>query len=618
MDITAQAPSRIHLMDLPNEILLQVFDSFGPAGHNWQEKSWRYPERSQPSDLPTLQNSRLVCKRLNALVTPLLCPVLRVTLDKDSLHRLDHLTRNPLIADGVRGLDVNLRYRPALFAQGLRQYHTHVQGVLDKALGTCDFYTEFGGYAADDESDRALRHRAYSKADNKLWLIRSCWTKYVESATKDEQSAEDDDHAAQGASANEDNQPDQEDIDRPDHETKQQGQAEVKPTAVIDTEAYQNLLQENSDLYVKRHCEQHRMLTSGSFIRSLTEVLSRSKLDPFVWFGDDEDRRYAYCDPFDLVDDIGYLSRAMVGKRGWLDIEKMTPEDVDANSPPFPASVLVELPLACHEAGVSLRGLSIGCFPLTKHFDLLLPAGHADGAWIPLAIACQGFEVLHFAARGMSCTPHRPVRLGGADSAVVDAYISAVCSSPRLEMLYITMKNFGVLDNRYRRPDSPPCLPYLYHRAENILGSLTTKTLRDVTLMHLEMNATELETLVQRLSESSLLSVYFTCITLDQGQYVEAMSLLRNKIVAQNTKPRILFASLQGAEFGPPTKFDDENNMSMYSSDPNVVDELWDRLEEHDDPASLQLVQSWVTDVGSDEPNPLLPGQENHGGSRNK
>jgi hypothetical protein len=176
-------PARTSLFaELPEEILLQIFEYFSHPCTAEQEKSseqWRYPRLSVrvDVDLGTLQRSRLVCQRSNAVICPIFCPVVRVALDSDSLQRLEQLLRNPIIARGIRGVDINLRYRPKVLATYINRYWTRVRHVIRKAERTCDWHTEFAeDYAEGDESEDAVQDRAYRKAMRRLHNISRNWT----------------------------------------------------------------------------------------------------------------------------------------------------------------------------------------------------------------------------------------------------------------------------------------------------------------------------------------------------------------------------------------------------------------------------------------------------------
>jgi len=67
----------------------------------------------------TIQSARQVCQLFNQLASPLLCPILQVQLDQASLDLANDISRNPLIAAGVRGIQAVLDYRPEELATDL-------------------------------------------------------------------------------------------------------------------------------------------------------------------------------------------------------------------------------------------------------------------------------------------------------------------------------------------------------------------------------------------------------------------------------------------------------------------------------------------------------------------
>ena len=112
-----------------------------------------------------------------------------------------------------------------------------------------------------------------------------------------------------------------------------------------------------------------------------------------------------------------------------------------------------------------------------------------------------------------------------------------------------------------------------------------------------------------KISASHLSRLYFSGITLSHGSYAETIGLLHEVAVARRHHnlpiPDIGFTTLQGAEFGAPTTFKDNNEWLFGSQDD--YEEFFDRLEKHQHPELLKRVEQWVRDGQADEPNPLVP-----------
>jgi hypothetical protein len=124
---------QISIADLPDEILLDIFGCSGPTFPIHDPSEYRKPGITDASDrLEFLGTNRLVCRTFNRLISPLLCPVVSVSLCPRSIDRLEGLSRNPLIAQGIRGVRITLLFRPRTIASDLQRYHAYADSVLMK------------------------------------------------------------------------------------------------------------------------------------------------------------------------------------------------------------------------------------------------------------------------------------------------------------------------------------------------------------------------------------------------------------------------------------------------------------------------------------------------------
>lgn len=89
-----------NIASLPGDILRQILLEVGM--YYVDHDDWTYGIRMD-GDLRALKNVRLTCRILYNIATPLLFPVLHVSIDYRSVERFEKLCRNPLIADYVRG-----------------------------------------------------------------------------------------------------------------------------------------------------------------------------------------------------------------------------------------------------------------------------------------------------------------------------------------------------------------------------------------------------------------------------------------------------------------------------------------------------------------------------------
>ncbi|KAF2448999.1 hypothetical protein P171DRAFT_428954 [Karstenula rhodostoma CBS 690.94] len=581
-DTTGTTAYRTTILDLPKEVLLDIFGYFVEKFPIHDPSDYYKPRASEASDRITfLGNNRLVCRAFDRLISPLLCPVVSVSLFPASIVRLEGLFRNPLIAQGVRGIAISLRFRPRAIATDFRRFHAHANSVLDDCTRECDWNTEFQNYDQDDISDDAVTYRAYHDAWSKICQMQGAWDNLFETISPQEEAL------ATADGLENDNSTDEEE------------------------KAAQSLLKSCFEKYAASHAEQARIVSDGSFVRSITMALSLCGSLPFVWFNENQlGKDWSAGGAITLATTKEALARTLVQGHEWLAIEDRLCNDDDDTGLFFPARILTDLPIACHDAGIQLKGISIDCFPLLRGYSSLLPSSNqADYSvtrtpWVRFAAACNGLEIFNFGRRGMSCSPIRPERQNTYDLAIINGFIGAAISGPYLQRLYVNMNPFRVRSGRAGEKEKEH--PYL---ASPIVAAITSTQLRSIVLHNVDICEQELMVLIKSASPVHLTDLYLASITLSHGRYAEAMGLLHDIVLLRrnnnSSKPNVTFSTLQGAEFGVPSIFDDDGNSWMWGSK-EERDAFWDRLEEHQHPDLLKQVEQWIKEGQGDEANPLL------------
>ncbi|KAB5549920.1 hypothetical protein GE09DRAFT_189258 [Coniochaeta sp. 2T2.1] len=94
---------KLNILDLPDEILLSIFEFV--EGWNSEDHLAFDPCFRTTKDI---QNSRLVCRRLRDVSSQFLLRTIVVTIDKESVQRLDEISRHTTISKGVRGVRIVL------------------------------------------------------------------------------------------------------------------------------------------------------------------------------------------------------------------------------------------------------------------------------------------------------------------------------------------------------------------------------------------------------------------------------------------------------------------------------------------------------------------------------
>jgi len=577
-DIMRTIAHQTSILDLPKEILLEIFSYFDSKFPFHDPSAYRKPQASEARDrLGFFGSNRLVCRSFNELISPLLCPVISVSLSSRSMDRLEGLSRNPLIAQGIRGISISLLFRPHAIATSFSRYHAYADSLLRKLEGECDYHTEFQEYEQADNSDDAVAWRNYGDAWEEILKIRRAWRDLME----DENSLCDSLQQIYIAKPN--------------------SRADGGDQTAVGAKA---ILRSCFEKYAMAHADETSIISDGSFIYSVVRTLSRCGSCNFVWFNEDQlgeemPRKKAIT----IATDESALVQALTQGHEWLSIEDTLCKDDDDSELFFPASILTELPIACHNAKLHLTGLSIGCFPLLRGYRCLLQATNSvedtvdSDPWARFAAACAGLKIFEFGRHGMNCAPLRPARQSASDLATIDGFIGAAISGSNLQNLHITMHAFQVRQGRPERE-----FPY---PGSSILAAIRTTQLRKVLLDAIGICE---QSLLALASSRHLTNFHLTSVTLSRGRYAMAMSLLHEIVVSRKSNnvspPSIHLTSLQGAEFGEPSTFDDDNNSWLWGSD-EEQHAFWKRLKKHMHPELLTRVEQWISDGCAGETNPL-------------
>jgi hypothetical protein len=297
MDNTTQTDTRrTTILDLPNEALLQIFGYFCDKfpvhkPHLYHRARWSTSDRLE------LYKNRLVCRAFDRLISPVLCPVTNVSLSSESINRLEGLLSNLLIAQGVRGIAVSLRFRPRALAADLRRYHVHAASIVERGIRDCDWHIEFQSYAEDDMSEDAVTHRGYLAAWDRLAQIQRAWRQLL----KQESSHEETQATTNGL------------------ENAESTDAEGKEVQYKEAE---RVLKHCFNTYAAAHADQDRIVADGSFVRKVTKAISYCKPSLFVRFNESkhpEDN--GTIGAIRLATSEDALSHALVQPHDWLDIE---------------------------------------------------------------------------------------------------------------------------------------------------------------------------------------------------------------------------------------------------------------------------------------------------------
>ncbi|CAG9954679.1 unnamed protein product [Clonostachys rosea f. rosea IK726] len=317
--------SAVGIADLPLDVLRQIFAVFEPS----------YGSRNGKIDFPalnsffssdeyrTIKNARLACWALNVASSPLLCPILNLSLNQASLERVKNLCSNPLILYGIQGVQICLTYRPSEMANSLQRYKDfrlrELQGIYDTH-----------GQSQEQEHDSHWSYGDHEGSDALHFsTLRRAWN--IGSNTKHMLSDEE--------------------------------------------KSYQDLLKESYETYKEHHEAQLRLISEKIFVYTVASLLARFNHPPSLHLVSYPYPPRAPGSRMPLASRSNFL-QFMDAPHDWDSIEKFTNGLSAFNL----SKLLVDLPIACHEAGAVPRhmlklGISTGkdwALPPngSKHFTL--------------------------------------------------------------------------------------------------------------------------------------------------------------------------------------------------------------------------------------------------------
>ncbi|KAI1866370.1 uncharacterized protein JN550_007758 [Neoarthrinium moseri] len=484
MDLSRRGIRQMHISDLPEELLYDIFDRV--ADHC----------KLSEQQAAVIANSRLVCRQFNQIASRLLCQTLRVRLDRESVDSAVELMQNPLIASGVREVELELSYRPRELATNLHRYTSHFKETLELCALECDDYLqgwEPGVYEGPVCCKQPFEE--YKKASDNYAVIDRAWGEYLSPS-----------------------------INLQDCDER-----------VVQ---YQRIIGQSYVAYRGKHEEQLSLLKEGSFVTDVVNLIAALPKMTRIWFTDKP--KFGgpnscfswpwYCcggssGPSTYLNDREKLQEFLQGTQTWSEIESRLTPDAEL----MPARILVEVLIGIGACGVLPTLIQIKCFPRRTSPKIVTPE-----SWNNLQTASRRLEVVLFADKEWRA--EGPISPGCQD--FVDAYLGAILSGPRLERVVV-------------RLPAPQPMSIVSSPLGTTISTIHTSRLVQLSLSDISMTQNDLETLCRKLGDS-MESVTLTDIVLSQGSWANPIEILHHKLSkrCQDRKCYFTFWSPEGGEFG--------------------------------------------------------------------
>ncbi|KAL2853562.1 hypothetical protein BJX68DRAFT_265030 [Aspergillus pseudodeflectus] len=351
---------------------------------------------------------------------------------------------------------------------------------------------------------------------------------------------------------------------------------------------YQQCLLEGHKEYQERHREQFHLIIQGTFIQRLAAALTHMPHCESLLMSEGHWRSTIYNpSPARQLGEMSWLRQYMDTPLLWERIEDLGAELV-------PATILVDLPVALHKAGVNVRKLHMNCFPINNGFHLLHPSSEGSrksGSWADLSAACRGLEEFSF----MPHTRHtigypKTDPLTPQNREAINKFLSVILSGQCLRSV-----DFDLSSRGYGSPERDDSNSF-----GRALSPATWFGLKFLRVSYLTFNQQALEKLCTSLPDDLEL-LCMNCIYLESGVWSKALDILRDKLLVRCMQQRckVEFYYLDGGGLSsddvlPIVEAEEETRESWKK--------MWKFCDEKE--ITDQLVEKYVSGAGVSE-NPL-------------
>jgi hypothetical protein len=303
-----------------------------------------------------------------------------------------------------------------------------------------------------------------------------------------------------------------------------------------EEKSYQDLLKESYETYKEHHEAQLRLISEKIFVYTVASLLARFNHPPSLHLVSYPYPPRAPGSRMPLASRSNFL-QFMDAPHDWDSIEKFTNGLSAFNL----SKLLVDLPIACHEAGAVPRHMYIDCFPLSGHSIAKAEAGDFD--WEGLGAASQRIETFHFGPFfHHKKIPYTRQFRSTLDQGFVDRLLGSATSSPSLHHCSLNMDRFGLRGGGWTKHG---VLTFNYN-LDAVVSRICSHSLKNLKLAHVSMEERSLEWLCENLAEEpetlELSNVRFT----NGRNSVAILDQLSIKLasVISEVKCRVVFSNL--------------------------------------------------------------------------
>lgn len=441
----------LSILHLPDEMLLQIFDNFKDELGSAE----LFYGTSKNADIKSIQNVRLTCRRLCNISSHLLVPRLEVSPSISSLERLEHVTRHPEISQCGRLLNINMSIYSATIAKDFQLFSLE---CYRKAKNRAGDLARLLGIPESNWYD--MIHGSRETVTDTLVKTRrrlSSWKPFVDGSPTDV------------------------------------GQ-HLDPDALA--------LQKGYERYRELYHQQEKILQGGHFARTVAAAARRSNLNVWLYMSDTVTMASkSHVDPY--VDTDLLVQSDLIPMLEWgNDWEDEEGDEAEESI----QSLLYELPLAMHSAGVPLAGIQVCINP---PFRLALNMSQDQFSGLREVVESLRFFKFHMDRNDTEYWP-------STERLRLFAYLSAASGPQSVPMLSLRLPRIKPINAEGAQSG-----------LKTFLSCSNWQRLEVISLAHFSIGLHELKEFVGMLQSKTRLE--FADVHLASGSWEEALECLRSK-----------------------------------------------------------------------------------------
>lgn len=450
----------LSILHLPDEMLLHIFDDFKDD----LGSDDLFYDTSKKADVKSIQNVRLTCRRLCNISSHLLVPRLEVSPSIASLERLEQVTRHPEISQCGRLLKIDMSIYAATLAEDFQLFslecHKKAQNRAEDLVRLLRIPES--SWHDMTHGSRETVTDTLAKATRRL----SSWEPFMDGSPTDV------------------------------------GQ-HLDPDALA--------LQKGHERYRELYHQQEKILQGGHFARTVAAAARRSNSNVWLYMSDTGTMTYhdSFRDQWARVSNTSadpdlLVQSDLIPMQGW---GKEWGDEGDEAEESI-QSLLYELPLAMHSAGVPLAGIQVSIDP---PYRLAL-----DMSQDQLSDLREVFESLRFFKFHMDRTDNREYWPTPEELKPLFSYLSAASGPQSVPMLSLRLPIINPINAEGAQSG-----------IKTFLSCSNWQRLEVISLAHFSIGLHELKEFVGMLQSKTRLE--FEDVHLASGSWEEALECLRSK-----------------------------------------------------------------------------------------